>query len=409
MRRKAKAKNPRKHGGVPGLWLAKSPRTGREGWIIRYTPKTGRDGTKGRVTEMSLGHLPEVSRETAQYRAIFIRAQVKDGLNPRELKKANEFETKTFGQVVEEYIAANKRDWSDSNLRNIRHILYHHCAALLEVPIINVRKPKVIEVLAPLYSRDNRDVFKRTRAALERVIDYAKSDGLPIGENPARYKGGLQNRFPRRGRKEEMHYEAIPYENVPGFVQALRHSHQDVVASALEFLMLTAARSGEVLGMRWAEVDFDKKLWTIPGTRMKAGKTHIVPLSDRALEILNQQPKGRVYVFARPHGSSNGRLGPRTMLRIMRRMGEAKATVHGLRSSFSDWAGDMTDAADVTIDFCLAHVVKNATSAAYRRKTAIEKRRELLNMWATYCGSEELKIPVQNLLVNSPMALSDQG
>ena len=267
----------------------------------------------------------------------------------------------------------------------------------MDQPIINVRKEKVINVLAPLYARDNRDVYKRTRAALERVIDFAKADGLPIGENPARHKGGLQNRFPRRGRKEEKHYEAVPYEKMPSFVQKLRQRHQDVVASALEFLILTACRSGEVRGMRWDEVDFDKKLWTIPGTRMKGRKTHVVPLSDRAMGILKQRPRGSVHVFTGPYG----RFGPKPMIRLMRRMGEAKATVHGLRSSFSDWAGDMTDFADVTIEFCLAHALKNDVTAAYRRLTAVEKRRELMEAWAAYCGSEELKLPVETLLYNT--------
>jgi integrase len=223
------------------------------------------------------------------------------------------------------------------------------------------------------------------------VLDYAKVHGWRSGENPALWRGHLQNVLPARQKLTRGHHPAMPYRDVPAFMQELREK-QAMSAIALEFLILTAARTGEVFGATWDEIDLDSGLWTIPAHRMKAGQAHRVPMSEHAIAILSsrQQARGSDYVFP---GQKPGRpLSIMAFDMLMRRMKANDYTAHGFRSSFRDWAGDCTSFPREIAEAALAHKVGDAVELAYRRSDALEKRRTLMQAWADYCGNAAGKV-----------------
>jgi integrase len=224
------------------------------------------------------------------------------------------------------------------------------------------------------------------RGRIERVLDAAKAKGLRSGENPARWRGHLNNLLPKRQKLPRGHHAAMPFADVPAFVADLRQ-REAVAALALEFTILTAGRSGEILGARWAEVDREAKVWTIPAERMKSGREHRVPLTARALEILDTVEKVRSSDFVFP-GRRRGRpLSPMSMTLLLRRMNVTNATVHGFRSAFRDWCGERTTFPREIAEAALAHVVGDPTERAYRRSDALEKRRKLMEAWAGFLSA----------------------
>jgi integrase len=218
-----------------------------------------------------------------------------------------------------------------------------------------------------------------------RVLDYARAKGMRSGDNPADWKGCHQYRFARVKKTERGHYAALPYEQMSAFMQELRlRQGRGVGSVALEYTILTTARTSEVLGMTWAEIDFDKSIWTVPASRMKMGREHVVPLSNRVMEILRMQQQhssGNGYVF---EGYGRTRMEERTLRSILKRM-NLNITVHGFRSTFRDWCGDTQAFAREHVEACLAHRVGNSVEQAYRRQTALDKRREIMTAWAEYC------------------------
>ena len=217
-------------------------------------------------------------------------------------------------------------------------------------------------------------------------MDAAKARGYRAGENPARWRGHIAQILPARARLTRGHHKALPYEAVPAFVQALRE-REAVAALALEFAVLTATRTSEVLGATWGEVDLEKAIWTIPPARMKASKEHRVPLSPRAVEILEfLKPLNKTWVFPAAKG---GKLSGMAMTMVLRRM-KVDATVHGFRSAFRDWAAECTGYAHEVCEMALAHVIGNKAEAAYRRGDLFEKRRRLMTDWAAYCASKNV-------------------
>ncbi len=215
------------------------------------------------------------------------------------------------------------------------------------------------------------------------MLDYAKARGYRNGDNPARWKGGLEALLPKP-QKRVQHLAAMDYRDVPAFLVELRKHQEATIAAALEFHILTATRSGEALNARWSEIDFDNKLWTVPAQRMKAGMEHVVPLSQRVVAILQEMAKRRQseYVFA---GYRAGKpLWGSCLLQVLHRLGH-KVTVHGFRSTFRDWCGDCTHYPREIAEAALAHTVGDQTERAYRRLSALEKRRELMDAWANYC------------------------
>jgi integrase len=223
------------------------------------------------------------------------------------------------------------------------------------------------------------------RGRCERVWDFAKARAHCSGENPFRWRGHLNAVLPPRARLTRGHYKAMPFAEVPAFVGRLR-TMQGVAPRALEFAILTAARSGEALGARWDEIDLPEKVWTVPATRMKAGKEHRVPLSDRAKAILGELHRARVSDFVFPGFKRGCPLSNMALEAVLRRA-EVDVTTHGFRSSFRDWAGDSTPFARDVVEAALAHAIESKTEAAYRRSDALEKRRKLMAAWAAFSSS----------------------
>jgi len=217
------------------------------------------------------------------------------------------------------------------------------------------------------------------------VLDWATVRGYRSGENPARWRGHLDKLLPARGKVRKVeHYAALPYRDVPGFVMKLR-GLEGVGARALEFLILTAARTSEVIGARWEEFDLDGRLWTIPAERMKAGREHRVPLSAAAIATIRKFEKLRVGEFVFPSPKLTRPLSNMAMLMVLERMGRDDLTAHGFRSTFRDWAAEQTNVPGEVAEMALAHAVGDKVEAAYRRGDLFEKRRELMEAWADYC------------------------
>jgi integrase len=239
--------------------------------------------------------------------------------------------------------------------------------------------------LKPLWN-EKSETASRLRGRIERVLDAAKAQGLRSGENPARWRGHLDQLLPKRQRLTRGHHAAMSYAELPVFIINLQ-ARQATAALALEFAILTAARSGEVLGARWDEFDLDRAVWTIPATRMKAGREHRVPLSRRALKILKAMREARDSDFVFPGQKSGKPLSVMALEMVLRRMKIDDVTVHGFRSAFRDWAAECTNFTNEVCEAALAHVIENKAEAAYRRGDLFDKRRKLMEAWAAYCAT----------------------
>lgn len=250
-------------------------------------------------------------------------------------------------------------------------------------PIGDVDTAKVLSVLQPLWLA-RPETALRLRGRIEAVLDYARAHRYREGENPGRWRGHLDKLLPKRQKLTRGHHKAMAYAEVPGFVAGLRE-RGSIAAMALEFLILTAARSGEVLGARWDEIDFEAKIWTVPADRMKAAKEHRVPLSARALAILKALDEARMGEFIFPGQKRGEPLSNMAFAAVLRRMKVEGVTVHGFRSAFRDWCGEETSFPREVAEAALAHVAGDATERAYRRGDALEKRRKLMKAWAAYC------------------------
>jgi integrase len=226
------------------------------------------------------------------------------------------------------------------------------------------------------------------RGRIESVLDWATARGYRQGENPARWKGHLKNLLPARSKVRCVeHHAALPYPEIADFMAELRQQ-EGIAARALEFAILTAARTGEVIGAKWDEINLDAKVWMVPGARMKAGKEHRVPLSDAALTILERLAATRHGDFVFPGGKAGRPLSNMAFLMTLRRMGHAGLTAHGFRSTFSDWSAEQTNFPSEVREMALAHTVGDKVEAAYRRGDLFEKRRELAEAWGRYCAGQ---------------------
>jgi integrase len=259
--------------------------------------------------------------------------------------------------------------------------LRNYAAPLRDKPIDAVDTESVLSILQPLW-QSVPETASRLRSRIEAVLDAAKAQGHRHGENPARWRGHLDKLLPKRQKLSRGHHAALPYSQVPAFVASLCE-REAVAALALEFTILTAARSGEVLGTHWPELDLEAKVWTIPAMRMKAGKEHRVPLSARAGTIIQRLAEVRTSDFVFPGQRSGKPLSGMAMEMVLRRM-KADVTVHGFRSSFRDWCGEETHFPREIAEAALAHSVGNEVEVAYRRGDALEKRRGLMEAWADF-------------------------
>jgi integrase len=308
---------------------------------------------------------------------------VADGRNPvAERKREAE---PTFGECADKFLSSMESQWRNEKHRaQWRTTLDEYARPLRSMRVSDIGTDDVLKVLSPIW-QDKAETASRLRGRIERVLDYAKVRGWRTGENPALWRGHLKSILPARQKLTRGHHAAMPYRDVPAFMEQLP-SKDAMAARALEFLILTAARSGEVLGATWAEMDLEHRVWTVPAARMKAGKEHRVPLSARALAILAALNETRISDFVFPGQRKDRPLSNMAFEMLMRRMNADAFTVHGFRSAFRDWAGDETHFSRDVAEQALAHRVGDATERAYRRADALDKRRKLMEAWADYCG-----------------------
>lgn len=366
-----------------GLYLAIA-KTGAKSW--RYIFVRG-----GKRTELGLGTYGggtgEVTLAAARTKADEIRAIIGAGGDPRADRKMAKAGAVTFGECADQFVAAMESSWRNPKHRQQwRNTLATHGATLRKISVADVSTDDVLKVLQPIWSI-RPETASRLRGRIEKVLDAAKARGLRAGENPARWRGHLDLMLPPPRKLARGHHPALAYADMPAFMIALQ-AQRGIAARALEFAILTAARSGEVLGATWAEIDFAGKLWIIPAERMKGGREHRVPLRRRCVAILRGMKKVQVSDYLFPGQSPNRPMSDMTITAVLRRMKRDDITTHGFRSTFRDWVADRTNYPREIAEAALAHVVGDETERAYRRGDALEKRRVLMRDWARYCGGK---------------------
>ena len=366
-----------------GLYLQVT-RANARSWIFRYY-------RNGKSREMGLGSLNAVGLAGARLKAAACRGLLADGIDPiaardaeRTQRALEDARAITFDQCAEAFITAHGAAW-----KNQKHIAQWKATLRTYVspvfgslPVQAVDVALVMKVLEPIWTT-KPETAARIRGRIESVLNWAKARGYRTGENPALWKGHLDNLLPAHSKIAKVkHHAALPYDQTSQFIDALRR--QDGIAPlALEFAILTAARTGEIIGARWAEIDLEAKVWTVPASRMKNGREHRVPLSVEALAVLNKVSEGdpEEFVFA---GRKKRPLSNMAFLMLLRRMGHDKLTAHGFRSTFRDWAAERTNFQAEIAEAALGHVVGNKVEAAYRRGDFFEKRRRLMEAWAQF-------------------------
>ncbi|WP_252865806.1 tyrosine-type recombinase/integrase [Brevundimonas diminuta] len=343
---------------------------------------------RGRLVDMGLGAASSVTLAKARERAGDARKLLVDGINPLEAKRADQA-VPTFGEVADRLVSDLGPQWRNEKHRaQWKTTLEKDAAKLRPLPVDKVETADVLAVLKTIWST-KPETASRLRGRIERVLDAAKAKGFRSGENPARWRGHLDHLLPKRQKLTRGHHPALPFEKVPGFVADLRN-RDAVAAMALEFAIYTAARSGEVRGATWAEIDLAAKVWTVPADRMKAGREHRVPLSARTVEILEKVrdlSSGTPDAVVFPGIKKGSSLSDAAFDRLLKRMGfkSGELTPHGFRSSFRDWAGEASTFPRELAEAALAHVVGDTTERAYRRGDALEKRRKMMDAWARFC------------------------
>jgi integrase len=350
----------------------------------------------GRAREMGLGPLHIVTLAEAREKSREARKLRHEGIDPIESRKAERAEERlaaatavTFKECAERYIEAHKAGWRNpkqaaqwpSTLATYAYPVFG------DLPVQAVDVGLVTKALEPIW-QTKPETASRVRGRIESILDWATVRGYRKGENPARWRGHLDKLLPARAKVRKVeHHRALPYAEMRSFVAALREQ-EGVASRALEFLILTAARTGEVIGAKWDEIDLTERLWTVPATRMKAGKEHRVPLSGAALVIVEKMAAIHHDDFVFPGGRARRPLSNMSMLMTLRRMGRGDLTVHGFRSSFADWCAEQTALASEVREMALAHAVGDKVEAAYRRGDLFAKRRQLAEAWARFCDGD---------------------
>jgi integrase len=383
--RKVETAKPGKYGDGGNLYLIVSP-SGSRKWVLRFT-------WRGKAREMGLGSADSVTLAGAREAAASARRMVGEGVDPIAARK-RAGGVPSFGEMATEV-----REALSAGFRNEKHkaqwksTLATYAAPLASKPVDTVTTDDVLAVLKPIWQA-KAETASRLRGRIEKILDAAKAKGFRDGENPARWRGHLDHLLPKPSKLERGHHTAMAYEDVAAFMGELRQ-REALAARALEFCILTAARSGEVLGLRWPEVDLDKALWTVPAERMKAGRVHRVPLCGRAVAIVKQLAEAATGEFAFAGYKPGKPLSNMAMEKVLQRMKISDATVHGFRSSFRDWAGNVSSFPREVVETALAHVIGDKAEQAYRRSDALEKRRKLMDAWAAYCEAKASSNVVQ--------------
>ena len=381
----ARLKQPGRYAMGDGLYLQVSPAK-TKAWVFRYM-------RGGAARHMGLGPVGVVSLASARDKARECRRQLLEGMDPIEVRKAERQSAllkaaagATFRECADRMIAAHEAAW-----RNEKHrAQWKSTLATYAYPVFGdlavgaVDVGLVLKTLEPIWTT-KPETASRVRGRIEAVLDWATARGYRTGENPARWKGHLNKLLPGQSKVHRVkHHAALPYGALPEFISELRE-RPGVAARALEFAILTASRTGEVIAARWSEINLANRVWTIPAERMKGSREHRVPLSKRATEVLEELPREGEFVF--PGGRAGKGLSNMALLTTLRRMKRGDLTAHGFRSSFRDWAAETTAYPSDVVEMALAHAVSSKVEAAYRRGDLFEKRRRLMDEWADYCAA----------------------
>jgi integrase len=380
------AEKPGLYSDGAGLYLHVGP-TGGKSWIYKFM-------IRGRAREMGLGAIHTIPLGDARKKATENRRLVLDGIDPLDLRSQKQQAAKeaaareiTFRSCAERYITANKAGWT--NLKHSKQwvstLETYVYPAIGDLSVGAIETAHVTKILQPIWA-EKTETASRLRGRIETVLDFAKAHQWRAGDNPARWRGHLENLLPKAAKvRVTSHHAALPWQQIGEFMSILKH--QDGVPSlALRFAVLTACRSGEVLGALWGEIDLQAALWTIPADRMKAAKEHRVPLSDEALAVLREAAKVRQGDFVFPGEKVGKPPSNGVMMALLKRLERPDLTVHGLRSTFRDWCGDNGVASDIA-EMALAHAIGSAVEAAYRRGDLLDRRRRLMAAWATHCAT----------------------
>lgn len=371
--RRVETAPPGRHTDGRGLMLLVKA-SGARSWVLRYQ-------LDGRRRDMGLGPHPDVTLAAAREKALNARRKLAEGIDPLAVRTAR---ATTFREAAADLIESKRPGW-----RNAKHAA--QWSATLEAyafPMLGPRDVKAIEtpdvlaVLRPIWTQ-KPETASRVRQRIEAVLDFASAQGLRSGLNPARWRGHLQNLLAKPSQVRRVrHHAALDWRNLPAFMAELL-ARESISARALAFLILTAARSGEVRGMRWAEVHHQASVWIVPAHRMKAAKEHRVPLTEAALALLGELAAPEALVFPSPFEPSKP-LSDMALTAVLKKMDHADITAHGFRSSFRDWAGETTSFPREVIEAALAHRLKDKAEAAYARGDLFNKRRELMAAWGKY-------------------------
>ena len=386
-----KAKKPGLYADGGGLYLRVTPE-GARNWVLRYM-------LDRRARWMGLGPLSLYGLADAREKALDARRKRHEGIDPIDARRAERARQRleaakaiSFKQCAEAYINAHRHGW-----RNEKHaaqwsatLATYAYPVIGALPVQAVDTDLVLKVLEPIWTA-KLETASRVRGRIESILDFAKARGYRDGENPGRLRGHLSNLLAAHSRVRQVeHHAALPYAELPAFLAGL-HEQEGVAPRALEFLILTARRTSEVIGARWDEIDLLDKTWTVPAARMKARREHRVPLTARALAILDEMRSARdgnngdAFVF--PGGKAGRSLSNMSLLMLLRRMGRGDLTAHGFRATFKTWASERTSFQNEIVEASLAHTIGGKVEQAYRRGDLFEKRCRLMQQWAAFCSS----------------------
>jgi integrase len=386
-------------GGVDGLALQITS-SGAKSWILRAM-------IGGKRRDMGLGGYPDVTLAGAREAARAAREKIRQGVDPIEEARAAKSaliaanaKAQTFQQCALAYIAAKEGEWANAKHgQQWRNTLETYAYPVIGKMLVrDVDQAHILRILEPIWT-NKTETATRLRGRMESILDWATVRGYRNGANPAQWKGKLDKLLaaPNKLNKVE-HHAALPYGEIGAFMTELKAA-EGMGAKTLRFLILTAARSGEVRGARWSEIDMSKRLWTVPAERMKAGREHKVPLSDAVIELLKTHPRFEEVDLVFPN-TKGLELSDMTLTSVLRRMNR-EFTVHGFRSTFRDWAAEQTNYPRDVCEMALAHAIGDKVEAAYRRGDLMEKRTRLMADWAKYCAFVRSTNPINVIALNA--------
>ncbi|MCP4934087.1 MAG: integrase arm-type DNA-binding domain-containing protein [bacterium] len=395
--RKVATAGPGKYEDGGGLRLVVS-KTGAKKWVLRFT-------IDGKRREMGLGSYPDVTLGRARDKASEYRTQASEGIDPIEVRRTEPEKTPTFTTCAARYIRAHRRGWKNAkHARQWVRTLKTYARPVVGSKKVNtITTEDILKILSPIWTTKT-ETAKRIQGRIENILDYAAAHKYCDPMNPARWRGHLDKLLPKPSRvKKTTHHPAMPYTEAPAFMAELSQN-SSTSAQALQFLILTATRTNEILQAQWTEIGLDELIWVIPAKRMKTKREHRVPLSDTAMAIIHALPriKGNPYLF--PGAQHNRPLSNMALLQLMRGMGYGVSgnrgdyVPHGFRSSFRDWSGEVSSFPRDVAEMALAHTIENKVEAAYRRGDLFDKRRKMMQEWADYL--DKLKVGAEIILIN---------